>query len=594
MEEIEKDLHRSLPEHSAYQSEIGINALRRVLSAYAIRNPRIGYAQAMNIIASVFLLFLKEEHAFWLLCTLCERLLPEHYSKTLVGAVIDQASFEMLVADYLPSLSEKFRSVGVELSMFSVPWFVSLFINTFPFRVACRALDCFFYEGPTFLFKLGLAVLKLNEERLMSLSGEDYVLPELRQYFKSLGQGSHVVEFSEDSRKSISGDELCDQLFDISLSEFGFVTIELIEQLRTKSRLIVVQKMEANNRISQIRTLQDSSKLSQREVGIIYDEFKKVQFLELQERDNHELITIIDSEQPGGVIHKKAFVKLMKAVSPWKERSVRPLTEAFGRPHRVKAHRINVSLLLLISSSNFADSLPSFFSFYERLYSFVEGQVRRPLASSERSGADLVSIVKLLDSICSSDPNDRMKLFFTAHDEDSDDHLNRYEMFALIDSLLWLLCGELAQESDDLMESSNRTSSHMSVRTSMLSVDQRYRSNDNMLTEYQLFNASSQTDEEKLVGGLTVFLQTAKDICTRQASFGSVSNEMPESSFLDNRSQKRINSLSVPHYYCDIADALALLPAEIRLSYNDFMICVQSEPLLTEYFRKKLEIVNIL
>ncbi|GAA5851479.1 hypothetical protein JCM3766R1_002241, partial [Sporobolomyces carnicolor] len=78
-DDIEKDLHRSLPEYSAYQDARGIDAMRRVLTAYAWSNPTLGYCQAMNLIVASFLIYMSEEQCFWCLSVLCDRMLPGYY-----------------------------------------------------------------------------------------------------------------------------------------------------------------------------------------------------------------------------------------------------------------------------------------------------------------------------------------------------------------------------------------------------------------------------------------------------------------------------------------------------------------------------------
>jgi hypothetical protein len=93
-----------LPEYPAYQRAEGIESLRRVLYAYSFHEPEIGYCQAMNIVVSIFLIYMSEEEAFWLLTVLTNRMLPGYYTINMVGAVIDNHVFEKLVRQLMPIL----------------------------------------------------------------------------------------------------------------------------------------------------------------------------------------------------------------------------------------------------------------------------------------------------------------------------------------------------------------------------------------------------------------------------------------------------------------------------------------------------------
>ncbi|KMQ95815.1 tbc1 domain family member 9 [Lasius niger] len=130
-EEIERDLHRSLPEHPAFQSDTGISALRRVLSAYAWRNPQI---------------------AFWQLCNVCESLLPDYYDRRVVGALVDQGLLEELAAEHLPILHAKLQELGL-IKVISLSWFLTIFLSVMPTSSAVNIMDCFFYDGAKVIFQ---------------------------------------------------------------------------------------------------------------------------------------------------------------------------------------------------------------------------------------------------------------------------------------------------------------------------------------------------------------------------------------------------------------------------------------------------------
>lgn len=94
------------------------------------------------------------EQAFWALNSLTDQLLPGYYSTTMYGALLDQAIFEHLVEKNMPQMHAHFKKLDIQLSIVSLPWFLTVFINSMPLMFAFRVLDCFFLEGPKILFQI--------------------------------------------------------------------------------------------------------------------------------------------------------------------------------------------------------------------------------------------------------------------------------------------------------------------------------------------------------------------------------------------------------------------------------------------------------
>ena len=153
---------------SLFETVSGSKRLRRVLYAFAVRRPDIGYCQAMNFVAAVLLTHMSEEAAFWALAAVVEDLVPGYYSASLVGVRRDAQVFAGFLEKKMPALFAHCQALNLMYEPLIMNWFLCIYINTLPFHTALRVWDCFLHEGVKVLFRVGLIIMKVLEPQLLA------------------------------------------------------------------------------------------------------------------------------------------------------------------------------------------------------------------------------------------------------------------------------------------------------------------------------------------------------------------------------------------------------------------------------------------
>ncbi|XP_066475911.1 TBC1 domain family member 8 isoform X2 [Tiliqua scincoides] len=325
-EEIERDLHRSLPEHPAFQNETGIAALRRVLTAYAHRNPKIGYCQSMNILTSVLLLYAKEEEAFWLLVAVCERMLPDYFNQRVIGAQVDQSVFEELIKERLPELAEHMKDLST-LASVSLSWFLTLFLSIMPLESAVNVVDCFFFDGIKAIFQFGLAILEANAVELCNSKDDGHALMILSRFLDHVKNEESPLPLIGNQHAFFSDDlepcpvtEIADLIRD-SYEKFGDHSVEQIEHMRYKHRIRVLQSHEETTKQNVLRVVIPDVSIAPEDLEELYDLFKREHLISCYwEWNSAVVIQRHDPSRPYAEqyrIDSQQFTNLFKLVSPW-------------------------------------------------------------------------------------------------------------------------------------------------------------------------------------------------------------------------------------------------------------------------------------
>merc|ERR1719367_2619383 len=72
--DIVRDINRTFPKHVLYRDKHGLGQVQllNVLRAYSVFNAEVGYCQGMGFICGVLLMYMCEDDAFLMLCSLLE------------------------------------------------------------------------------------------------------------------------------------------------------------------------------------------------------------------------------------------------------------------------------------------------------------------------------------------------------------------------------------------------------------------------------------------------------------------------------------------------------------------------------------------
>jgi len=160
-DEITKDLHRQFPNHEIFAENGGYGQkdLFRVLKAYSVMRPEVGYCQAQAPLASVLLMHQPAEEAFWTLVQLCDYFLPGYFAPGLEAIQLHGDMLQALLKKYYPSAFKLLKKHKIEPTLYMTEWFMCLYARTLPWPIVLRVWDMFMCEGIRVIFKVAIVMI---------------------------------------------------------------------------------------------------------------------------------------------------------------------------------------------------------------------------------------------------------------------------------------------------------------------------------------------------------------------------------------------------------------------------------------------------
>ncbi|XP_044056822.1 ecotropic viral integration site 5 protein isoform X1 [Siniperca chuatsi] len=147
---IRRDIARTYPEHEFFKEK-----------------DSLGQEVLFNVMK------MPEEEAFCVFVKLMQDYrLRELFKPSMAELGLCMYQFEYMIQEQLPELHVHFQAQSFHTSMYASSWFLTIFLTSFPLPVATRIFDIFMCEGLEIVFRVGLAILQMNQTELIQLDME--------------------------------------------------------------------------------------------------------------------------------------------------------------------------------------------------------------------------------------------------------------------------------------------------------------------------------------------------------------------------------------------------------------------------------------
>ena len=163
---IIKDLDRTYPLCQLFKEKYGKGQrnLFRVLSNYSKYNKKIGYVQGLGYLAALFLIYMDEESAFYMLHAVIKNY--EMEGLYLPGFPDLKKKFYVLLnleKKFIPEIYNILKRDEALPSFYASEWFMCLFCKKVKPNILVRIIDVFLYEGYKVIYRFAIAFLKMKE-----------------------------------------------------------------------------------------------------------------------------------------------------------------------------------------------------------------------------------------------------------------------------------------------------------------------------------------------------------------------------------------------------------------------------------------------